>query len=204
MAHIREYRENNPATRCNQRSRPTRTLFVKQTTKVDVPDELQVAEKFADLATTKAALKRARQSLFKQRHGLGAQDKKPRSIWAAFWLTEVVASGNAFNGVLPEIVRLDGEVVNLDWQDWKQVVDFLRDIFGNPFLPVVFDPSWLTPTVVALANSIYVDRAFDRMPILADALEEAGCDNADILLHCRGDGPHVRGCWVVDAVLGKE
>ena len=80
----------------------------------------------------------------------------------------------------------------------------LRDIFGNPFRPVSFDPAWLTPTVVALAYGIYGDRAFDRMPILADALEEAGCDNVEVLLHCRGDGPHVRGCWVVDAVLGKK
>ncbi len=62
----------------------------------------------------------------------------------------------------------------------------------------------VSSTVAALAQTIYADRAFDRLPILADALEEAGCDNADILTHCRGDGPHVRGCWVVDLILGKE
>jgi hypothetical protein len=55
-----------------------------------------------------------------------------------------------------------------------------------------------------LAQAIYDDRAFDRLPILADALEEAGCDTADILAHCRGPGPHVRGCWVVDLILGKQ
>ena len=66
------------------------------------------------------------------------------------------------------------------------------------------DPSWLTSTVIALAEGIYSDRAFDRLPILADALEDAGCDHADILAHCRGDGPHARGCWVVDLILGKE
>lgn len=64
--------------------------------------------------------------------------------------------------------------------------------------------NWLTPTVVALAVSIFIDSAFDRMPILADALEEAGCDNPDILNHCRGACSHVRGCWVVDLVLGKS
>jgi hypothetical protein len=84
----------------------------------------------------------------------------------------------------------------------RQIVLF-RDIFGNPFRPVTPDPSWLTPTVVALADAIYADRAFDRLPILADALEEAGCDHPDVLAHCRGDGPHARGCWVVDLVLGK-
>jgi hypothetical protein len=61
----------------------------------------------------------------------------------------------------------------------------------------------LTPTVTALAEAIYADRAFDRMPVLADALEEAGCSDDQILSHCRGEGPHVRGCWVVDLVLGK-
>jgi hypothetical protein len=80
----------------------------------------------------------------------------------------------------------------------------LRCIFGNPFRPLSIDPSWLTTDVVVLATGIYQDRAFDRMPILADALQDAGCDNADILDHCRGPGPHVRGCWVVDLVLGKE
>ena len=82
--------------------------------------------------------------------------------------------------------------------------DLLRDIFGNPFRPVTLNPAWRTGNVTALAQSIYDDRAFDRMPILADALEDAGCDNADILNHCRQPGEHVRGCWVVDLVLGKE
>ena len=83
--------------------------------------------------------------------------------------------------------------------------DLVRDVFGNPFAPTqLFDPAWLTSTVLALAKGIYEERAFDRMPILADALQDAGCDSADILDHCRGPGPHVRGCWVVDLVLGKE
>jgi hypothetical protein len=63
---------------------------------------------------------------------------------------------------------------------------------------------WNESTVTELAQAIYTDRAFDRLPILADALEEAGCTDAAILEHCRGPGPHVRGCWVVDLLLGKE
>jgi hypothetical protein len=82
-------------------------------------------------------------------------------------------------------------------------IEILTDIFGNPFRPVAVDPAWLTSTVVALARGIYEERAFDRMPILADALQDAGCDNEDVLDHCRGPGPHVRGCWVVDMLLGK-
>jgi hypothetical protein len=80
----------------------------------------------------------------------------------------------------------------------------LRCIFGNPFRPVAFAPEWRTETAVALAAGIYDERAFDRLPILADALEEAGCDHPDVLRHCRGPGPHARGCWVVDGVLGKQ
>jgi hypothetical protein len=81
----------------------------------------------------------------------------------------------------------------------------LQDFYGPlPFRPVTPDPDWLTSSVVALAEGIYAERAFDRLPILADALQDAGCENADILAHCRSDGPHVRGCWVVDLVLGKR
>jgi hypothetical protein len=81
--------------------------------------------------------------------------------------------------------------------------ELLRCIFGNPFRPVVLDPAWRTSDVVALAKGIYDDRAFDRMPILADALQDAGCTNDDVLNHCRNDGVLARGCWVVDLVLGK-
>ena len=81
---------------------------------------------------------------------------------------------------------------------------FLRDIFGNPFRPVTFNPNWLTSDVTAMARGMYETRDFAAMPILADALQDAGCENADVLEHCRGPGPHVRGCWVVDLVLGKE
>jgi hypothetical protein len=82
--------------------------------------------------------------------------------------------------------------------------DLLRCIFGNPFRPVSFDPAWITETAVALAAGIYADRALDRLPILADALEDAGCDHPDVLSHCRGPGAHARGCWVVDGVLGRS
>jgi hypothetical protein len=80
----------------------------------------------------------------------------------------------------------------------------LHCIFGNPFRPVIFDVAWQTTTVTTLAGAIYTEKSFERMPILADALEEAGCTDADILNHCRGPAPHVRGCWVVDLLLGKQ
>lgn len=88
------------------------------------------------------------------------------------------------------------------WRD--EHAGLVRDIFGSPFRPVTIDPHWHTGPVTALAKAIYNERAFDRLPILADALEDAGCHDADILAHCRGPGPHVRGCWVVDLLLGKS
>jgi hypothetical protein len=84
------------------------------------------------------------------------------------------------------------------------VCDLIRDIFGNPFRPVAFDPSWRSDNAVSLSRVMYETRDFAAMPILADALQDAGCEHADILDHCRGDGVHVRGCWVADLVLGRE
>jgi hypothetical protein len=81
----------------------------------------------------------------------------------------------------------------------------VRDIFGNPFRSIAFDPAWRTDTAVTLARQMYESREFGAMPILADALQDAGCDNPNILNHCRdASATHVRGCWVVDLVLGKE
>lgn len=90
----------------------------------------------------------------------------------------------------------------------------LRDIIGNPFRPITLSPAvlvWNDAAVVRLAQATYEERHLPegtldngRLAILADALEEAGCQNADILGHCRSGGDHVRGCWVIDALLGKS
>jgi hypothetical protein len=96
------------------------------------------------------------------------------------------------------------------WSDYEARVfqaDLIRELFGNPFRSVSVSPRWLEEhgsTALALAQLIYDERAFDRLPILADALEDAGCDNADLLGHLRGPGPHVRGCWALDLILGKS
>ena len=82
--------------------------------------------------------------------------------------------------------------------------DVLRDVVGVPFDPVAADPRWLTGTVVGLAAAIDLDRAYDRLPILADALEDAGCDDESALAHCRSGSAHFRGCWVIDLVLGRS
>jgi hypothetical protein len=93
----------------------------------------------------------------------------------------------------------------------EKQVGFLRCVVGNPFRPIFLDPAWLTPAVLNLAQAAYDNRTLPagtlepaRLAGLADALEEAGCTEADLLGHLRGPGPHVRGCWAVDLLLGKS
>jgi hypothetical protein len=89
----------------------------------------------------------------------------------------------------------------------RHQTDLLREVMGNPFRPVVAYPRWLDwerGLVRHLAQTAYDGRAFDRLPILGDALEDAGCDSAELLAHLRGGGPHVPGCWALDALLGKS
>jgi hypothetical protein len=80
----------------------------------------------------------------------------------------------------------------------------VREVAGNPFRPVAFAPAWRTSTVLSLASQMYDLRDFGAMPILADALQDAGCTSEDVLNHCRDATiTHVRGCWVLDGVLGR-
>src|SRR5262249_33579532 len=116
----------------------------------------------------------------------------PWTLVAIRWAGKVVAPGT------PDL--LDGATRT----ERAAQVALLRDIFGNPFCPVTFSHSWRTDTVTPLPRTMYESRDFSAMPILADALQDAGCDNDDILSHCRDASlTHVRGCWVVDLVLDK-
>ncbi|QDU18833.1 hypothetical protein ETAA1_07290 [Urbifossiella limnaea] len=123
-----------------------------------------------------------------------------RIATAAHWLTR---SEPACLTVASELARIPVDSARARSTETAEQVRLLRDIFGNPFHPVALDPAWRTEAVVGLARGAYEDRAFDRLPVLADALEDAGCADGAVLAHCRGPGPHVRGCWVVDLVLGK-
>jgi hypothetical protein len=104
--------------------------------------------------------------------------------------------------ILYSLYRLTGM---LDLPEKRSGADILRCVFGPlPFRPIALDPLWLTSSVTSLASSIDQDNAFDRLPILADALEDCGCSNHEVLSHLRGGGEHTRGCWVVDLLLGKS
>jgi len=130
-------------------------------------------------------------------------------VGAAYWAARVADGEGSMSLSMHRIPREVEIVVELNGdrtreEEAAEHARLLRDIFGNPFRPTAFDLSWRTATAVGLARALYDSRDFAAMPVLADALEDAGCDNADVLSHCRGLGPHVRGCWVVDLVLGKS
>ena len=176
---------------------------------------LEVADNFANHAATKRELARARATLqetHEQRHAqwFPLYSGHIRSVPAWHATREQIVRGarECANCCAWSSTRMHNEHFGVHMtvpvEEWTGQAFLLRDIFGNPFRPITLDPRWLTSTVVDLAQAIYNERAFDRMPILSDALMDAGCDSEDIILHCRGDGPHVRGCWVVDLLLGKE
>ena len=99
--------------------------------------------------------------------------------------------------------RLTGRSLDRERRDRDRWLA-LELVGPNPFRPIAFDPAWRTDTAVALARGVYESQDFSAMPILADALQDAGCDSDAVLSHCRDpQGVHVRGCWVIDLVLGK-
>lgn len=182
---------------------------------------VEVAEEFADGRSTNKLLRRAgraaRRVFLKPRDAdrpgryYAARAAASLTFKEAFSSASHAAEGadlalfTVERGIIPKSA-LDADVFAYvkRYPFRAEHVVWLLDIFGNPFRPVSLDPRWLSSTAVSLAQAIYTDRLFDRMPILADALEDAGCHQADILGHCRGGGEHVRGCWVVDLLLGKE
>jgi hypothetical protein len=166
---------------------------------------IDIAEDYADGIGTREQLEAG------QRGVVGKLELYPgEPVYdASFWACSVDINGDVgcslfyAANVSTRPFSEDDEAARVREAEVGQQTRLLRCIFGNPFRPVTFAPAWRTETALALATGIYEDRAFDRLPILADALEEAGCDVADVLTHCRGPGPHARGCWVVDGVLGK-
>jgi hypothetical protein len=165
---------------------------------------VEEAERYAEGLTKRSRLSAA----WNESYGVYCWKRRSDRIAAAAaatysaWIWGDDAAQVAADRVV-EVVRLCDTIT--DPRTTRHVQSLvLADIFGNPFRPITLDPAWLTPTVFALARGIYAKRAFDRLPILADALQDAGCEDADTLGHCRGPGPHARGCWVVDLVLGKK
>lgn len=186
-------------------------------------DAVLIAEKYADGEVSNKERQEARTRIAGYRPN-GDQAKKVRDLaarsagYAAYYAIEKRVAKNlrlirasGVSAVLAHAARKAAKPHERD--PWTKVhnaeeritAHLIRCIFGNPFRPATIDPTWKTDTVLSLAKHMYESREFSAMPILADALQDAGCDNEDILKHCRdGKQKHVRGCWVVDLILGKE
>jgi hypothetical protein len=185
---------------------------------------LQVAEAFAEGTAKYSKLGAAHEAV-----GAIDDDEQPVANWAAaravYWLgpddyrvteaVEMVVDVAGYRAALAAgILKPDSGYNPGVWnrkpfkdgkkKEEKALCAVVRDVLGNPFCPVKFSPKWRTSTAVALAKEMYKSNDFSAMPILADALQDAGCDSEEVLNHCRdANQPHVRGCWVVDGVLGK-
>jgi hypothetical protein len=161
---------------------------------------IEVAERYADGLATAEQLGNANSAALEARNAIRGHLIRRIAAHVAY-----ATSGNQIAEASSESANVVAWIEELPLPEARTEQNhILRCIFGNPFRPVAFDPAWRTSDVLALAQGIYAERAFDRMPILADALQDAGCNNDDILSHCRDTGtPHARGCWVVDLILGK-
>jgi hypothetical protein len=114
-----------------------------------------------------------------------------RGLWYTLWPSS-------------QAERVARHLLSHDPEQSPHLATLVREVMGNPFRHVMFSAQWRSGSAIRLAERMYEEGDFGAMPILADALQDAGCDSEHILSHCRGEGPHVRGCWVVDLVLGKE
>jgi hypothetical protein len=158
---------------------------------------VRVAERFAEGEATVEELEIAHEAA-----GEAAGDAEEPQERDAAHAAEAASDPSENLGILTSDYAMDaaGHLVR------QAQHSLLLELLGPPFCLIDINPAWLTwnyGTVQKIAQAIYDERAFDRMPILADALEEAGCTSQDILTHCRQPGEHVRGCWVVDLILGR-
>jgi hypothetical protein len=169
---------------------------------------LNATEDYADQRLTWTELKvNARSAAVAARDELFASGQEPAVRDAAVAVTRTTSTFLTWEVLtLARLAIANGEGLDLQIEESEHAtqLQLARDIFGNPFRPVTFSDAWRTSTTAALARQMYESRDFGAMPILADALQEAGCDSEGILSHCRDAKQlHVRGCWVVDLVLGK-
>jgi hypothetical protein len=161
----------------------------------------QYADGLVDRERLVAARDEAREA--KRRFHVPAQVPAWRSAGAVQDATRDNARSAALNCVAESGRAMNvGDTNHWDADAMYSPVALLRCIVGNPFRPEAGDPAWMTPSVVALARAIYDERSFERLTKLADALQDAGCNNAALLAHCCESGEHARGCWVVDNILG--
>jgi len=161
-------------------------------------DAIEVAEQYADGKVTLKALAAAHKAA-----RTAYQEARPRTTdrWLCSTAADTARPRNVISAMESVVMTISGS----DQATLNDVVlSMIHDVFHRRmFRPITFLPEWRTSTVLALAQGIYDERAFDSMPILADALQDAGCSNEDILNHCRSETVHTRGCWVIDLLTGR-
>lgn len=174
-------------------------------------DPLPVVERFADDPGASAEAKRARQTaiaaaraVLPRMGGTPAERGDAHAVLAVSGAVQCVTSRDIAGVFEMAVQAVEFAGHRSAPAERAAQATLVREVIGNPFRPVRLDPAWLSSPVLALAGTMYDARDFASLPILADALEEAGCDQPDVLAHCRGPGPHIRGCWVIDLVLGKS
>ena len=175
----------------------------------DIPAAIDVAERYADGLATNQERVSAGNSLRRGSRLIGFPDTTGALLAAAAicCVGDSWTSGDRHEGKLDIacMVELEDDIDESDaFNDEAATIHraLVRDIFGNPFAMVQFDPRWACKEAVNVARSIYEGRRFEDLPILADAVEEAGCTDESVLSHCRKPGLHTSGCWVLDFVLG--
>jgi hypothetical protein len=172
---------------------------------------VEVAEKFADGLATAEELSAARSALSRYLSTFGNSDGASTAYYTTVEGAWAAARDTAEFGQETAAFKTNVDAATLEAgrsAEQRQQCDLLRCVFGPlPFRPPPrLNPAWLAweaGTVPKLATTVYEERAFDRLPILADALEEAGCTETELLAHLRGPGPHACGCWALDLLRGK-
>jgi hypothetical protein len=181
---------------------------VREVHQDEVARVAEVAERFAEGTASAADMEPARQDTIPWDYEITAalEACHPEARFAAVRVVRAAADAvrELWVAAHPQSHRRSPEAGAARRSELERQTALARCVFGNPFRPVALALEWRTPTGLALAQGIYAERAFDLLPILGDALEEAGCSAAELLAHCRGPGPHALGCWVLDAVLAKE
>jgi hypothetical protein len=177
---------------------------------------VQIVEAVADRHVSENALDRAQKSL----RELCSRGPAYRATWEIAWddfqATVTSCAEAAQRGLLGSALQAVADPWTMSWEEYQTIerrvraevlgvqATLLREVIGNPFRPATVDPAWQRPKIVEEVSLIYYAQDFSRLPALADELEAAGCADAAFLGHCRQPGEHVRGCWVVDLLLGKE
>ncbi len=181
-------------------------------------DALAVAERFADGLVADAERSRARQAVQQAAQSREVTRAPTLPKWqrraasAVYWANDHRPSRAAMNALslaIDVLIERAGgylsrEAPAIMSTERQAQADMLRDLFGNPFRPPPSaEAAGYSPTVLGLARAIYEQGRFADLLILADALEEAGCTDGELLGHLRSPGPHVRGCWALDLILGE-